>query len=382
MISPSVFQRLSLALLEEQQAAWRRLLRIPRALEQARAVRVGATPHDVVFTSNTLRVLRYRRTTPARYAEPVLFCYALVNRPYILDLQPEKSVVQRYLDSGFDVYLIDWGVPEPSEAHVSIENYVCSRLREVVEFLRRAHRQTRPHLVGYCMGGTLATLFAATRPESVKSLTLLAAPLDFGVRDSLLNVWTDRRHFDVDAFIAAHGNCPAWFLQGCFLQMKPVQNLVEKNLALYEQLEDPNFVTSYLAMEHWVNDNVPVAGETFRQFVKELYQENRLVTGRFFLGDVRVELSRITCPVLLLTASADHLVPPASTEGVRAHLGSQDVAALSVKAGHVGLVVSGKAHRTLWPEAISWLEKRSTPEAGDVRSETVPAAACVAAGAE
>jgi polyhydroxyalkanoate synthase len=210
------------------------------------------------------------------------------------------------------------------------------------------------------MGGTLATLFTALRPELVTSLTLLAAPLDFGTRASLLNVWTDRRFFDVDAFIAAHGNCPAWFLQGCFLQMKPVQNFVEKNLALYEQLEDPSFVTNYLAMERWINDNVPVAGETFRQFVKELYQENRLVRGSLLLGDVRVELARVTCPVLLLTATADHLVPPASTEGIRAHLGSQDVTALSVAAGHVGLVVSGKAHRTLWPQATAWLEDRST----------------------
>lgn len=358
---PLALRDLPVFFLTEQQDAWRRLLRVPDALKQAQNVRVGTTPHDVVYTSGSLRLLRYRRSTPARHAEPVLFCYALVNRPYILDLQDEKSVVRRYLERGFDVYLIDWGTPSPAESHVSLEDYVGTRLREVVDAIRRAHDEERVHLVGYCMGGTLATLYTALHPEGVASLTLLATPLDFAVRDSLLNVWTDREHFDVDAFIAAHGNCPAWFLQSCFLQMKPVQNLVEKNLALYEHLDDPAFVEGYLAMERWINDNVPVAGETFRQFVKYLYQENRLVRGNLFLGEVLVELRRVTCPVLLLTASADHLVPPASTEGVRPHLGSGDVTSMSVKAGHVGLVVSSKAHDHLWPEATQWLALRSTP---------------------
>jgi len=209
-------------------------------------------------------------------------------------------------------------------------------------------------------GGTLATLFTALHPHAVETLTLLATPIDFGGRESLLNVWADREHFDVDAFVDAHGNCPAWFLQACFLGTKPVQNVVEKNLAFLENLDEPRFLASFFAMERWINDNIPVAGETFREFVKKLYQANELVRGEFHLGEQRVDLGRIACPVLLLTATNDHLVPPPSTEGIRPRLGSRDVRSLTVDAGHVGLVVGGKAHAALWPAATSWLAERST----------------------
>jgi len=214
------------------------------------------------------------------------------------------------------------------------------------------------------MGGTMAAMFAAVHPERIKSLTLMAAPIDFGGRESLLNLWTDPKYFDVDTFVDSCGNCPAIFLQSCFLLMKPVQNLLEKHASFFDKLDDPQFVTNFFAMEHWVNDNIPVAGETFREFVKKLYQGNQLVRGEFHLGDARVDLGRITCPLLLLTASSDHLVAPASTEGILPHVRSEDVKTLAIDAGHVGLVVGGKAHKAFWPKATGWLADRSTRSAG------------------
>jgi polyhydroxyalkanoate synthase len=339
---------------------WRRLLSFPRALAVAQQTRVGTTPCDVVYESGTHRLLRYRRETPSGWAEPVLFCYALINRPYILDLQPDKSVVRLYLDRGFDVYIIDWGVPRPEDRSLTVEHYVCRFLEDAVEFILRERRREDLHLLGYCMGGTMSALYAALQPARVRSLTLLAAPIDFGGRESLLNLWTDRARFDVDAFIEAHGNCPAWFLQACFQNMKPVQNLLQKNISMFENLEDSRFLSNYFAMELWVNDNIPVAGETFRVFVKDLYQNNQLVRGEFHLGSCRVDLGRITCPLLLLMAKNDHLVAPSSTAGIRPHVRSKDVRSIEIEAGHVGLVVGGKAQRTLWPEATRWLASRST----------------------
>jgi polyhydroxyalkanoate synthase len=348
------------AWLDEQQRTWQRLFSLPRAFELACETTVGASPHDVVLTRHTLRLLRYRRTTPASYAEPVLFCYALINRHYILDLQPDKSVVQRYLDRGFDVYMIDWGVPSDADHGLTLRDYVCDFLKEVVDFIVGEHARRDLHLVGYCMGGTISALFTAVHPERIKSLTLMAAPIDFSGRESLLNVWTNPEYFDVDAFIDSQGNCPSIFLQSCFLLMKPVQNMVEKHTAFFDQLDDPRFVANYFAMEYWVNDNIPVAGETFRQFVKSLYQCNELTRGLFHLGSHRVDLGRISCPLLLLTANQDHLVDPASTEGILAHVRSQDVDEMAIDAGHVGLVVGSKAHKGYWPKATQWLADRST----------------------
>ena len=103
---------------------------------------------------------------------------------------------------------------------------------------------------------------------------------------------------------------------------------------MFDNIEDPQFMSNYFAMELWINDNIPVAGETFREFVKELYQNNRLVRGEFLLGNRRVDLGRIICPLLLLMAKNDHLVAPASTEGIRPHVGSRDVESVVIDAGH------------------------------------------------
>lgn len=349
-----------LAWLAEQQRTYRRWLNVPRALQLASSTTTGVTPHDVVLERGTLRLLRYRRSTPATQRTPVLFSYALVNRPYILDLLSSKSVVQRYLAEGFDVFMIDWGTPSDADRGLSLHDYVCDRLAGAIEFILAEYGLGRLHLLGYCMGGTLASAFAALEPQRVATLTLLAAPIDFSDRTSLLELWTDPRHFDVDAFVDAHGNCPAGFLQACFLCLKPVENLIEKYIALYEQLDDDNFLTSFFALERWVNDNIPVAGETFREFVKYLFQQNQLARGQLRLGGRGVDLKRIECPLLLLTANNDHLIPPSSTERLRDHVSSRDVTAMRMDAGHVGLVVSSKAHKAFWPGAARWLAERSS----------------------
>jgi polyhydroxyalkanoate synthase len=344
----------------ERQRFWRKVQSFPRALELAWETRIGGTPHDVVFESGALRLLRYRRATPALYAEPVLFCYALINRHHILDLQPDKSVVGRYLERGFDVYLIDWGVPSDADRHRTLDDYVCGWLQQVVDFVLGEHGRETLHLVGYCMGGTMSALFTSVHPTRIESLTLIAAPIDFGGRESLLNLWTDPKYFDVDALVDSHGNCPASFLQVCFLMTKPVQNLLEKHVLFFDRLDDGPFVSNYFAMEHWVNDNIPVAGETFREFVKNLYQRNELVQGELHLGDRRIDLARIGCPLLILTAKNDHLVAPSSTEGILPHVRSLDTKTMSCDAGHVGLVVGAKSHKAFWPEATRWLAERSS----------------------
>jgi polyhydroxyalkanoate synthase len=345
-------------MMAEPWRAWRRMLSLPDVVQAAWRTRAGVTPRQVVLREGTHELVRYVRETPATQPEPVLLCYALVNRPYILDLEPGKSVVEQYLKRGFEVYLIDWGVPSDADRGFGLEHYVAF-LQRAVDFVRSEQRRPAVHLLGYCMGGTLGAMFAALEPDALRTLALLAAPLEFSGTDSLLNLWTQPRHFDVDDFVARHGNCPGWFLQTCFLYMSPVRNFVDKPMAFWEQLDDARAVASTLALERWLNDNIPVTGETFRQFVKNLYQRNELTRGELTLGGKRVDLGRIKCPVLLLTARNDHLVPPASTEGIRPYVGSADVTSMGLGAGHVGLVVGGRAHQRFWPDVTRWAAERS-----------------------
>jgi polyhydroxyalkanoate synthase len=343
---------------------WSRLFAVPRVFDAAREVKVATTPFDVVYEEDTLRLLHYRRDTPASYAEPVLFCYALVNRPYIIDLQHDRSVIRQFLARGFDVYLIDWGVPSAADRSLLLRDYIDGLMKNCVDFILRKGTASRVHLVGYCMGGTMSAIFAARYPERIKTLTLMTAPIDFskGGEQSLVQFWSNPDYFDVDSLIDAYGNVPAEFLQVSFQMMKPVQNYFLKYVNFFEKMDDDQFVENYFAMEKWTNDNIPVAGETFREFVKKLYQRNELVKGEYRLaaGEEPVQLSRITCPLMLLTARADHLVPPSQTEGIVPYVSSKDVKSVTLDAGHIGLAVSTKAHKKFWPDATQWIADRST----------------------
>ncbi len=320
----------------------------------------GASPHEVVFEQGTLRLLHYQSEAVA-YAEPLLICFALVNRPYVLDLHRDRSVVRQLVSAGFNTYLIDWGCPSSDDRRLRLADYVCGFLKNAVDFVRERAGGGRVNLLGYCMGGAMSTMFTALYPDRVRNLVLMAAPIDYSGDHGLLNLWAREDYFDVDQLIDAFGNCPGEFLRHCFQLLKPVQNLTEKYLALCERLDDDAFLDNFFALQRWANDSIPVAGETFREYVKLLYQQNQLVQGRLTLGGMRVKLSAITCPLLLLVAEHDHLVPPSSTLKIREHVGSRDVEALSIDAGHIGLAVSSKAHRRLWPRAVQWIADHSTP---------------------
>jgi polyhydroxyalkanoate synthase len=314
----------------------------------------------VVHEEGTLRLLHYRSERPAEFTEPVLICFALVNRAYVLDLSPQRSVVRRLLEHGLDVYLIDWGVPTAEDRTLRLADYVCGRLKRAVDCVSERSGAPAINLLGYCMGGTMSAIFTSLYPHKVRNLVLLAAPIDFADQTSLLNVWADEKYFDADALVDAYGNCPGWFLRAVFKMIKPVQFFYEKYAGLHDKLHDEQFVEHFFAMERWESDSIPVAGETFREFVKMLYQQNRLVKGELVLDEARVELQNIACPTLLLTAEQDHLVPPASTLAFKHYADRANIREMSIDAGHVGLVVSSKAHRGLWPAAASWIAEHST----------------------
>ena len=319
----------------------------------------GVTNSEVVYQHPGYRLLRYQHAETPQYAEPVLMCFSLVNRPYILDMAPSRSVVEQLLNRGFDVYLIDWTPPTDADQSKNLADYVLDTLGDAARAVASSAATQQVHLLGYCMGGTLAAMLAALRPAMVRNLLLLATPIDFHAGDGLLSLWARPEYFDVDRFVEAFGNCPGWFLHSCFQFMKPVQNYFEKYLNLVNNPADGTF-DNFLALERWASDSVPVAGQTFREFVKWMYQENRLVRGEVVLNGEPVDLAAIECPVLSITADRDHLVPPASSQAIESLARSQSFSSLTVDSGHIGLAIGTKAHDTLWPQATDWLAQHST----------------------
>jgi polyhydroxyalkanoate synthase len=339
---------------------WQRWMNLAKVPQVARDVQVATTPHDVVYEEDSLKLLRYRNEHSIDFKEPILVCFALVNRPYILDLQPDRSVIRQLLKRGFDVYLVDWGIPTAADRTLRLQDYVCGFLKNVADFVCNHADSPKLNLLGYCMGGTMSAMYTALYPEQIKNLILMAAPIDFSGDEGLLNLWTRAEYFDVDGLVDAFGNCPGSFLQSSFQLMKPVTNYVEKYLGFAEKMDNDAFLENFFAMERWSNDNIPVAGETFREFVKLLYQQNQLVMGEFLLRNVPVKLQNITCPLLTLVAEEDHLVPPNSTLAIKHYVSSKFVQNMSINAGHIGLAVSSKAHSRLWPDAAMWIADHST----------------------
>ncbi len=339
----------------------RKMTHWPKAMEVARRVRVGATPAETVFRLDKLRLLQYSTEIEPQFKTPLLFVFALVNRPYILDLRPGKSVVSHFVQRRFDTYNLDWGVPTDGDRFLDLEDYIEKYLNEVVDEVCRRSGCDSVNILGYCMGGTMSAMYTALHPDKVRNLILLAAPTDWSNRENLLAKWTDAGVFDVDRLITVFGNAPPELLQNSFLMLKPVSNLVEKYFTFYDHLEDEKFLEDFFAMETWLNDNIPVAGEMFRQFVKHCMQENELIRGKLRVGNRAVNLRDITCPVLNLAAANDHLVPCGQSLPFNDAVGSTDRKSITFPAGHIGMAVGSKANRDLWPKVCDWLAERSEP---------------------
>jgi polyhydroxyalkanoate synthase len=348
------------AVLDETFAAAGRMSHFPMLLEQARRVRKGVTPSEVVYEEDRLKLLHYMPQGEPRYRTPLVFIYALVNRPYILDLKKGRSVVANFVERGFDTYLVDWGVPLNADRHLTLDDYINGYMVNVMDFLRERTGADKLNVLGYCMGGTMSAMFTALHPDRVKNLSLLAAPIDFATQDGLLNVWTRPEYFDVDKFVDAFGNCPPQYLQSIFTLLRPVGNLLEKPINFYEHMHEEKFLDDYLTTESWLNDNIPVPGEVYREFVKYLYQKNLLTQNMMPVGKHIVNLKNITCPVLNIMAGQDDLVPCSQGTPFNDLVGSKDRKSILLNgSGHIGLAIGSRAQREVWPQACDWLAERT-----------------------
>ena len=253
-----------------------------------------------------------------------------------------------------DVYLVDWGYPTRADRYLTMEDHIEGYLDQCVDYLRQTRGTDAVNLFGVCQGGTFSTVYSALHPEKVHSFTATVTPVDFGHSESLLNLWC--RTMDVDALVDAVGNVSGDFMNFGYQMMKPVNLFLGKYLDLVEIMDDERKLLDFLRMEKWIFDSPDQPGETFRQFVKELYQQNRLVKGTFELGGERVELANLKMPLMVVYAEYDHLVPPCSAKPLYELAGSENKELLSFPVGHVGLYVSGKTQQTLAPAVADWLK--------------------------
>lgn len=324
-------------------------------------IQFGTTPKDEIYREDKIVLYRYRPVVEKPFGVPLLISYALVNRPYMVDLQEDRSLVRNLLKLGIDVYLIDWGYPGPTERWLTLEDYIDGYLDNCVDAIRARHGIDQVNLLGICQGGVFSLCYAATHPEKIKNLITMVAPVDFHVKGTagcgLLNSWC--QSMDPDLMVDAFGNVPGDFMNFGYLMLRPFQLNVGKYVNMLDVLEDEAKLLNFLRMEKWIFDSPDQAGEAWRRFIKEFYQKNALVNGTFELGGRRVDLEQIRMPVLNLYAEEDHLVPPASSIALERHVGTADYTVRGFPAGHIGMYVSGKVQRDLPPTIADWLKARA-----------------------
>jgi len=338
-----------------------RLLTLNRVMTTKAAI--AQTPREMVWALNKAKLYRYVPVVPPerRYRVPLLLIFAIMNRPSILDLRPGHSFVEFMLERGYDVFLLDWGVPGIEDRDMKLDDYA-------IEYLPRAIRKVKSitgvdefSMLGWCIGAILTTIYAAMRPdEGLRNLLLLTAPLDFSNRDGLTFArWVDERYFDVDLVLKTFGNVPGEMIDYGAKALKPVENYISNYCKLWDNLDEPRAVESWHAMNTWVTDNIPMAGGAYRQLIVELYRKNKLIRNELVVRDQVVDLSRIRANLLTVIAEGDHITPPCQSAAIMDKVSSEDKELYRIPGGHIGIMAGSGAAKITWPHLDGWLGPRS-----------------------
>ncbi len=321
-------------------------------------VHFGVTDKEEIYREDKVVVYRFKGDKPPTAKVPILIVYALVNTPYMVDLQDDRSMVKNLLSKGEDVYLIDWGYPDRADRWLTLDDYINGYIARSVDAVAKRAGVKKINLLGICQGGVFSLCFSAMHPDKVKNLITMVTPVDFHTPENMLSNWT--RDMDVDLFVDTLGNVPADLMNQSYLMLKPIRLNQQKYMGLVDILDDKVELENFLRMEKWIFDSPDQAGEAFRQFIKDFYQGNKLVRGGLKIGAQEVHLGNIMMPVLNVFAEQDHLVPPSASRVLGEHVGTKDYTQVAFRGGHIGIYVSSRAQREV-PTAIhDWLARRAS----------------------
>lgn len=325
------------------------------ALAAASQLQAGCSQKDLVWQSGKLGLYRYRPIARPTGQAPLLIVYALVNRPYMMDLQQDRSLVRGLLAAGLDVYLIDWGYPDGADRFTTLADYIDDYLAGCVQRILQTHRLDALNLLGVCQGGVFSLCYAGLHPRRVRNLITMVTPVDFQTPSDLLSKWV--RGIDVAAWVG-QGNVAGDALNQLFLSLMPFRLTQQKYVDLLAGNPDRARVEHFMRVEQWIFDSPDQAGAAFREFVQWFYQENRLMHGRLEIAGRKVELRDLPLPILNLIGKRDHLVPPEASAALQRLIGNADYTALEFDLGHIGMYISARAQRAVPAAIAGWLATR------------------------
>jgi len=348
---------------EVAQRTFRRYTQSVKAIVDSYNAPINPTPRQEIWRLNKSKLYYYTPTRPPeeRFPVPILLVYALINKPFIFDLVPGRSFVEYMLDQGFEIYLLDWGSPGPEDQDITFDDYVADYLSRAVRKVCRYSNNDEITILGYCLGATLAVVYAALFPDApLRNLILLTAPIDFSNQpEGSMAMWLSEGRIDIDKLVDAVGNVPGELIRFWAKMLKPVENFMGSYVNLMKMVDDETSVRAWQVINRWVEDVIPFSGEAFRQFVKTYMRGNRLIKGDHKIKGNPVDLANIKASLFNVVAQYDHLVSQSQSQSIMDHISSEDKEIRMIPSTHVGIMISRKARYKLWPEVVDWLSDRS-----------------------
>ena len=338
---------------------YKRFKRVVDVLTKEPEPKVGQTPKEVIWTKNKAKLYRYQPAKKKTNKVPILMIYALINKPYILDLTPGSSLIEYLTNNGHDVYLLDWGTPGYEDRHMKLDDYVLDYIPRAVKKVLKTSQAKELTLFGYCIGGTLTAMSVALNPDlPIRNTIFLTSPFDFS-NAGLFTNWVDERYFNLDQMVDTLGNIPPEIIDFGNKLLKPLVNYIGPYVTLAERIENDEFVKNWSLMQKWVSDGVPFPGEAYRQWIGEFYQKNKLINDQLYIRGQQVKLSNIKTNVLNIAADRDHIAIPEQTERIMDKISSKDKTYKLLPAGHVSVTIGKSAVKHTYPLIHEWVTERS-----------------------
>lgn len=353
------FELMSTLAPKEYQQLMKRAIRATQVIMTDSEPEVGPTPKEVMWTKNKTKLYRYISDKPKKHKIPLLIIYALINKPYVLDLTKGGSLIEYLVNRGFDVYLLDWGIPGYEDRNMKLDDFILDYIPRSVKKIMKKSNVEEVSILGYCMGGTMTSIFAALHPElPIRNLIFMTSPFDFensGLYGAMLN----EQFFNIDKVVDTLGVIPPEMIDFGNKLIKPMANFYGPFVSLVDRADNENFIKSFKLLQKWLNDGIPFPGEAYRQWIRDFYQKNKLIKGELVVRGQKVKLEKITANVLNLAGENDLIAQTHQVEALMNVISSKDKQFINLPVGHTSITFGRQATKLTYPTIGDWLAERS-----------------------